>query len=99
MYPSTKRDKTFHNLNIGEAIAKITSTETDFIRTAHTYINKYSYFNVGDKIYHQPNGFIIGSNDGGDGCDTVYYIDEYINKDYIQLTTTYFKRYRDDIIF
>eukprot|EP01084_Bolivina_argentea_P100586 180554_1 len=99
MYPSTKRDKTFYNLHIGEAIAKLTSIETEFIRAAHLYINKYSYFNVGDNIYHQPNGFIIGSNDGGDGCDTVYYIDEYINKNYIQETTLYFKRYRDDIIF
>eukprot|EP01083_Nonionella_stella_P317154 1153329_1 len=78
MYPSTKRSKIFHNLFIGESLAGygFDNDEIPFMRKAQIFINKYSLFQCGDRIYRQPDGAIIGSSDGADVCDTVYYINE-----------------------
>ncbi len=61
MYPSTKRAKIFYNLHIGESIVKLDNTETELMKTSQLYINNYGYFFVGDKLFHQPDAFIIGS--------------------------------------
>ena len=98
MYPMTKKAKIISNLRLAQAASQLTEKEISFMTESQEFINKYSFFKVGDQIFFQPDGAIIGSYDGGDVCDTVYYIDECRARDQIE-SLLYFKRYRDDIIF
>ena len=97
MYPMTKKSKILSGLIQAQSYADMPRDSFDFMSKAQEFINKYSYFYVGNKVYNQPDGAIICSYDGGDICDTVYYLDDLNNHSLIQ-ALEYFARYRDDII-
>ncbi len=62
MYPATSTTKSRANIKWGARWCRFNEKELDFVLKAGEYINKFSYFEIGDRVYLQPQGAIIGSH-------------------------------------
>ena len=104
MYPSTDTDKVYTNLDEAADRLKLGKKFVKFLKRTNQFVKDNSYFKVGDEVWRQTKGEIIGTIEGGDVCDTTYYIDELRDIDdgeasiIAQPCWLYFGRYRDDII-